>query len=91
MALIWLLRRKLGAEDHAVHALPAGAARVSGARAVLLGLRFAALMVAALCVGRMQSGWALSIDPLILSLRCGSRLRRVPGRAWLWRGVFCSV
>ncbi|MES2432353.1 MAG: Fe(3+)-hydroxamate ABC transporter permease FhuB [Pseudomonadota bacterium] len=68
-ALIWLLRRKLGAEDHAVHSLPAGAARVGQRRAVVLGLGFAALVLAALCVGRMQSGWALSLDPLILSLR----------------------
>ncbi|MDB5658862.1 MAG: transport system permease protein [Cypionkella sp.] len=69
VVLIWLLRRKLGAEDHAVHSLPAGAARVSLRRAVLLGLAFAMLVFAALALGVTQTGWVLSFDPMILSLR----------------------
>ncbi|MDZ4394189.1 Fe(3+)-hydroxamate ABC transporter permease FhuB [Cypionkella sp.] len=69
VALIWLLRRKLGAQDHAVHALPAGAARVGVMRAILLALACAALGLAALFVGVTQSGWELSFDPMLLSLR----------------------
>ncbi|MDB5665129.1 iron chelate uptake ABC transporter family permease subunit, partial [Cypionkella sp.] len=65
VVLIWLLRRKLGAEDHAVHSLPAGAARVSLRRAVLLGLAFAVLVFAALALGVTQTGWVLSFDPMI--------------------------
>ncbi|WP_426034978.1 iron ABC transporter permease [Cypionkella sp. TWP1-2-1b2] len=69
VALIWLLWRKLGAEDHAVHPLPAGAARVGMRQAVLLGVGFAGLVFATLFVGVTQSGWALSFDPMLLSLR----------------------
>ncbi|GLS85956.1 Fe3+-hydroxamate ABC transporter permease FhuB [Cypionkella aquatica] len=70
VALIWLLKRKLGAEDHATHSLPAGAARVGPLRGLVLMVSVLALVFAALFIGVTESGWAISFhDPLVLSLR----------------------
>lgn len=68
-ALIWLLRGRLGAEDHAVFALPAGPARLSVRRALLLALGFVLLSLAALLLGRGEGGWSVGVDPLLWSLR----------------------
>jgi iron complex transport system permease protein len=56
-ALIWLMRRRLGAGDQAVYRLPPGPAHVRGP--VWLGLMLAALAItlAALTLGRTEDGW----------------------------------
>jgi iron complex transport system permease protein len=69
-ALIWLMRRRLGAGDQAVYRLPPGPARVPDP--VWLGLMLAALAITltALTLGRTEAGWqAAWPTPLTFDLR----------------------
>ena len=69
-ALIWLLRRKLGAQDHAALSLTQGAGRIGVGVWVAVGLAMAVLGVAALALGRGGAGWGFDLaDPVLLSLR----------------------
>ncbi|PZR00108.1 MAG: Fe(3+)-hydroxamate ABC transporter permease FhuB [Cereibacter sphaeroides] len=67
--MIWLLRGRLGADDHASFSLPTGPARISATRITLLIAGFAVLAFAALALGRGDTGWSLAPDPLLWSLR----------------------
>ncbi|SEL04328.1 iron complex transport system permease protein [Roseovarius azorensis] len=77
-ALIWLMRRRLGAGDQAIYRLPPGPSRV--AFVVWLGLAVAAvaMTLAALTVGRDEAGWQAAW-PTMLTLEL--RWPRVLGAA----------
>lgn len=69
-ALIWLLGRRLGAQDHACFELPPGAARLSLRICVVLALSAITLPAIALTAEHGALGWRLAWpEPLILDFR----------------------
>ncbi len=69
-ALIWLMRRRMGAADHSLYQLPPGPARLSWGRAAFLLAAVLGSVLAGLFIARVDAGWQVaSPDALTLSLR----------------------